>query len=43
MLTYHLCNTGGTLATLDFDGDLVGDAQCIRWHVLRGYHFDAAT
>ena len=39
----HLCNTGGTLATLDFDGDLVGDAQCIRRHVLRGYHLEAAT
>jgi hypothetical protein len=34
VLTNHLCNTGGSLATLDFDGDFVGDAQRIRWHVL---------
>ena len=27
MLTYHLRDTGGALATLDFDGDFVGDAQ----------------
>jgi hypothetical protein len=43
MLTYHLRDTGGALATLDFDGDFVSDAQRIRWHVLRRYHFNAAT
>jgi len=43
MLTYHFSDTGGALATLDLDGDFVGDAQRIRWHVLRRYHFNAAT
>ena len=39
MLPNHLCDTGGTLAALDLDGDLVGDAQRIRRHVLRRHHF----
>src|SRR6478609_7690003 len=43
MLTYHFSNTGGALATLNFDHDFVGDAQRIGWHVLRRYHFNAAT
>ena len=43
MLTYHLRDTGGALATLDFDGDFVGDAQRIGWHVLRRHHLNAAT
>src|SRR5207342_3266469 len=43
MLTYHLRDTGGALATLDFDGDFVGDAQRIRWHVLRRHYLYSAT
>ena len=43
MLPYHLRDTGGALATLDFDGDFVGDAQRIGWHVLRRHHLNTAT
>ena len=43
MLPYYLRDTGGALATLDFDGDFVGDAQRIGWHVLRRHHLNTAT
>jgi signal transduction histidine kinase len=43
VLTYHLRDTGGALATLDLDGDFVGDAQRIGWHFLRCHHLNSAT
>ena len=43
MLTYYLRDTSGALATLNFDGDFVGNAQRIRWHVLRRRHLNAVV
>ena len=35
VLTDHLCNAGGTLPGLDFNADIVGDAQGIGRDILR--------
>ena len=37
MLTDHLCDAGGTLPALDFNADIVRNAQGVGWHIL-GLH-----